>query len=178
MVKKVHRSIILGGTKQYDWLRNEFFTDQGLHHIQDFFNGEIKAWTNKMAWLFNIATFFDRRVLRRSSFLCNLKPLDKELGLIRTPTWAPFIFLLKKIILSTIPIVASSNLVLGWNFWPTGALLCHSLNRPLHKTYKSAIGWRPKWGHTIHRSWYLISLIIQIFVMLLIFLLWMWDSTK
>ena len=33
-------------------------------------------------------------------------------------------------ILSTIPTVASNNLVLGWNCWLTSALLHHSVNQP------------------------------------------------
>ena len=41
-------------------------------------------WKNYM--VVNMATIFARRVLWRSSFLGNLKPLDHKFGLWRTPT--------------------------------------------------------------------------------------------
>jgi len=40
----------------------------------------------KMIWLSTWQTFFGRGVLQRSSFLGDLKPSDKKLGLRRTPT--------------------------------------------------------------------------------------------
>jgi hypothetical protein len=40
----------------------------------------------------NMATLFVERLLRRSrSFLGNLKPSDKQLGLLKTPTWGIFV---------------------------------------------------------------------------------------
>ena len=48
-------------------------------------------------------------------------------------------------ILSAIPTVASNNLVLGWNSWPSGALLRCSLNWPLIKgvyIYLLMLCWR------------------------------------
>jgi hypothetical protein len=44
----------------------------------------------------NVATLFPRGVLRRSSFLGNLKASDKKLGLQRTPTSIKY-FLLREI---------------------------------------------------------------------------------
>jgi hypothetical protein len=45
-------------------------------------------WKNDM--VANMATIYVGRILLRSSFLDNLKPLDKKLGLKKTPTWGIF----------------------------------------------------------------------------------------
>jgi hypothetical protein len=39
----VHWSRILGEWSKYDWLRNGFFTGQGLQYGQDFSNEELQA---------------------------------------------------------------------------------------------------------------------------------------
>ena len=80
----------------------------------------------KMTWMPTSRTLFSRGVLRRSSFLGNLKALHKKLDLWRTPNkilYCLFIF-------SSIPSFASNNHVLGWTSWPTGALLHRSVNQP------------------------------------------------
>lgn len=46
----------------------------------------LSSWMKENDIVANMATLFDRGVLERSSFLGNLKPLDKKLGLRRTPT--------------------------------------------------------------------------------------------
>ena len=75
----------------------------------------------------NMATLFARGILRRSSFLDNLKSSDKQLGLRRTPTWDIFFYCFS--ILDAIPAVASTKLVLDWNSWSTNTLLHHCVNR-------------------------------------------------
>ena len=73
-------------------------------------------------------TLFRREVFQRSSFLGNLKASDKKLDLRRTPTWIKKKYCL--FIFSGIPSLACNNHVLGWNSWPTGALLHRSVKRP------------------------------------------------
>ena len=68
--------------------------------------------------------------LWRSSFLGNLKPSDKKLGLRKSPT-SCFFLVLFSLILSTIPIVVSNNLIFGWNTWMIVALLHNSLTLSL-----------------------------------------------
>ena len=76
--------------------------------------------------------FLVREVLRRSSLLGNLQPLNLKVDLRRTPSWDILVLLLFFPILYTTPTVASNSLVSwGGNFWPSGALLRCSLNRPL-----------------------------------------------
>ena len=72
-------------------------------------------------------------ILWRLSFLGNLKPSNNKFVLRTTPTWNPrSFFLINFPILCAIPTVASNNLVLVRDFWPTGAPLLHrSLTRPL-----------------------------------------------
>lgn len=42
--EEVHESKNIRGMEQYDWLCNVgFFTSHGLHYIQGFFSGEIRA---------------------------------------------------------------------------------------------------------------------------------------
>lgn len=63
--------------------------------------------------------FLAKRLVWKSHFLDNLKPLDTKLGLQRTLTWG---FLILKInlnsfsILFTTPSVDSNNLVIGFKF--------------------------------------------------------------
>jgi hypothetical protein len=52
--------------------------------VENFAHG----WNNDM--VAKMATFFWRRVVWRSSFLGNLKTLDKKLGLQRTLTWIKY----------------------------------------------------------------------------------------
>ena len=61
----------------------------------------------KLTWLPTCQHFFASEVLRRSSFLGNLKLSDKKLGHWRTPTQD---FLSSFSILSGIPIIATNNL--------------------------------------------------------------------
>ena len=74
--------------------------------------------------------FFKGEVLWRWSFLGNLKALDKKIDRWRTPIWIEYFYCHS--IFSIIPSLASNNHVLGWNSWPTNALLHHSVKRPLH----------------------------------------------
>ena len=99
------------------------------------------GWKNDMVVI--MGAHFANGILHRSSFLGNLKPLDKKLGLHRTPPRSFFDFVFGTIS-SIVPIVTSNNLVTGWNSWPTGALHHHSRKQPsifhpfaLHKV---------KWG--------------------------------
>ena len=81
----------LRGREQYDWLQNGFFIARCLHYNQDFYGGELQAWMKKMTWLPTWQYIFARGVLWRSSFLGNLKPLDKKLDLWKTPTRGNFL---------------------------------------------------------------------------------------
>ena len=83
--EEVHQSIILGGWSNMIGSENGFFTSQGTlwpktSPVENFKYG----W--KIDMVANKATFFARGVLKRSSFLGNLKPSDKKLHLWRTPT--------------------------------------------------------------------------------------------
>jgi hypothetical protein len=86
------------------------------------------GWKNDTAT--NMTTLFARWVLWRSSFLGNLNPSHKKLGLMRTPTWGIFLkFVLFHLVRHTN--CCLNILVLSESSWPTSALLHHSLNRPL-----------------------------------------------
>ena len=52
---------------------------------QDFSGGELQAWVENMTWLVNMAKLLAKGVYWWSSFLGNLKPSDKKLGLHKTP---------------------------------------------------------------------------------------------
>lgn len=84
-------------------------------------NGKNDMATNMATFLF----FCARGVLWRSNFLGNLEPLNKKLGLVRTPTRG---ILIKISILFAIPTFASNNLFLGTNSRSIGAYLHWSLN--------------------------------------------------
>ena len=73
----------------------------------------------KIGMVANMTTLFTRWVLWRSSFLGNLKPLDKKLGLWITPTWG--ILFNKFSILFATPIIASNQF-----FW------VENLDRPMY----------------------------------------------
>ena len=92
------------------------YTMAKTSHVENF-NGE---WMNDVAP--NIATPFARGVLWRLSFLDNLKPLDKKLGLQRTPY----------IVFPSCPLYQSlPQMTLSWtkNSWLIDALLHRSLNQ-------------------------------------------------
>jgi hypothetical protein len=112
-----------------------------IDYKDGFFIGQVYTTTNtspvenfKNGWKYdmvaNMATLFVRGVLQRSSLLGNIKPLDKKLGL-RKLQLEGFYFLFFPI-LSTISTVASNDLVLSMNSWPTGALF--TLNMIFVKT--------------------------------------------
>ena len=88
-------------------------------------------WKNDM--VVNMATFLAWGLLYKSNFLNNLKSSYKKLGLLENSNLRHFFFK-KKTILSTILTIASNNLILDCNSWPTGAHLHHSLNWPLRET--------------------------------------------
>ena len=74
-------------------------------------------------------TFFRGvKSLWRSSFL-GLQPLGHETWSLENSNLRLFFNVF--FILSAIPIVVSNNLILGWTFWPIGALLYRSLNLSL-----------------------------------------------
>ena len=120
--------------EQYDWLWNGLYTGQGLLYCQSFSGGELQARGWKHDTNAIMATLFVSGILQRPSFLDNLKWLDKKLDLQQTSTWDMFVlgvFFLFISILSAIPTVASNNLVLGKNSWPTSALLHRRPNQAL-----------------------------------------------
>ena len=85
--------------------------------VKEFLWWRISSMNEKNDMDASMVTFFARGLLRVPSFLGNHNPAANwPLDCVST--------------FSSIPIVASSNLVLGWDSWPTGALLHYSLNRP------------------------------------------------
>ena len=121
-----HMLRMLGEWRNMIGYKNGICTGQGLHYDQDFSSEE-----NDM--VVNMATLLVGRVLRLSSVLGNLRLLDKRNMTSRGLQLGIVVLFLSSLllILFVIPTVASNNLVLGWNSWPTGALLHHrSLNRP------------------------------------------------
>ena len=73
------------GILKFDWSRVTFLSGGGLHYGQEPFGEELCTWM-KNGMAISVATYFWRGVFRRSSFLGNLKALDKKLGLRRTST--------------------------------------------------------------------------------------------
>ena len=73
------------------------YTTAKTSPVDDFKHG----WQNDMAT--NMAILFAKGGLWRSSFLGNLKPSDKKLGLWRTPTW--------DIVFIIFSIMSASNIV-------------------------------------------------------------------
>ena len=72
------------GIMKFDWPRVTLLSGGSLHYGQESFGGELgtKTWHGCQC-----GNTFWRGVLRRSSFLGNLKASDKNHGLQRTPTW-------------------------------------------------------------------------------------------
>ena len=91
--------------------------------MKNFENG----WKNDAT--IDMLTLGVRAVLWRSSFSGNLKPRTRNVAS-RELRFKGHIYIYIYSILSTIPTVASNNLVLGWNCWLTSALLHHSVNQP------------------------------------------------
>ena len=69
---------------KFDWPWTTLLSGGGLHYNQESVGEE--HWT----WMPTWQTLSRRLVLRRSSFLGNLKALDKKLDLRRTPTWIKY----------------------------------------------------------------------------------------
>ena len=69
---------------KFDWPRGTLLSGGGLHYGQESFGGEHRTWMP--TW----RHFFEGEVLRRASFLGNLKASHTELDLQRTPTWIFF----------------------------------------------------------------------------------------
>ena len=91
--------------------------------LQPIFLGcELQAWMKKTTWLstrqhFLLGEFYGGQVSWTTS-----NPRTLKAGLRITPTWGNFSFPCFST-LYTIPTFASDYVVLGWNSWPTGALL-------------------------------------------------------
>ena len=125
--------------KQYDWLQNGvFFLPAKVYTTTK----TLMVENFKHGCQHNNIFFATMGALQRSSFGGNLKPSDKKLDLQKT--WNSRHS--KKIknyclsILSVTPTVASNNLVLGWNSWPTGILLHCSWNRRLVLNKTNRVG--------------------------------------
>ena len=74
------------GILNFDWPLTKLLSGGGLHYGQKSFGGETLYMDEKMIWMPMTRTLFRREVLHSSSFLGNLKALDKKLDLQRTPT--------------------------------------------------------------------------------------------
>ena len=122
------------GMEQYDWLRNGFFIDPGLHYGQDFSGGELHkhGWENDM--LANMRTFFLSWGFSRGQVSwATSNPWTKNLTSEELHLEVASLFSFSKHVFLTcyaISTVTLNNLVLGWSCWPTYALLHQSLNQP------------------------------------------------
>jgi len=107
------------GILKFDWSRVTLLSGGGLHYNQESFGGEICTWMKNWHGYQRGDTF-----LKGSSaevkFLQQPQTLKQE-------TWPPE----NPNLLSFPPLQHTiCSHALGWNFWPTGALLHRSVKRP------------------------------------------------
>lgn len=118
----------LRGMEQYDWLRSGFFTGQVYSVAKtspvDNFKHE---W--KMAWLLPTWKHFCWGSFRGVKVLGQPQTLGQEMW---PSNYSNLRYYLEShfSILSPTPTIASNNLLLGWDYWLTGALFHRSLMRP------------------------------------------------
>jgi hypothetical protein len=84
--EEVHRSRILEEWSNYDWLRNGFSTNHGLHYGQDLFDGKHQAWMKKLydcqhGNTFCLGRFSGGQVLGQPQNPCTRNLASKELRL-------------------------------------------------------------------------------------------------
>ena len=108
--EEVYRFRILGEWSNPIGYKMGFVSGHDLHYGQNVFGVDLQAWMEKWRGRWHDNTFC-KGGFPEVNFLDNLKPLDKKLGLYRTPTLRPFHFIVFSI-LFTLPTITSNTLVL------------------------------------------------------------------